>query len=326
VEQRVRAFAPRAWPLALGIWALGFRSWALGVELWALGTACGKACSTPSDFGWSGQRRKPRARSLLTAAALILVVATVPAPAADAPLPELTQPVNDFAHVIDPSSSQAIEDLSRRLQAATGDVIVVATVPTVEPYADIREYAVKLFENHGRGIGEKGKDNGVLVLVAVKERRVWIEVGYGLEQWITDGFAGETSRDYMVPEFRNGRYGPGMLKGVTRIVGRIAQGRNVTLTGVEPPGEPEGARSQIPIWAVILFFVVIILLSRIGGGPGRRTRYWGGGPWSGWSSGVGPFGGGWTGGGFGGGVGGGFGGFGGFGGGRSGGGGGGGSW
>jgi uncharacterized protein len=267
-------------------------------------------------------------KAIFAASALFAIVASAfsrTALAAD-PLPALTQPVNDFAHVVDARSAAEMDRMIRALEATTGDVVVVVTVPTVEPYADVREYVVKLFENQGRGIGQKGKDNGVLILLALKERRVQIEVGYGLEQWITDGFAGETSRDYMVPEFRNGRYGPGLLKGVTRIVGRIAQGRNVTLTGVEPPRGPEGARSQIPIWAVILFFVVIILLSRIGGGPGRRTRYWGGGPWSGWSSGVGPFGGGWTGGGFGGGVGGGFGGFGGFGGGRSGGGGGGGSW
>ena len=103
--------------------------------------------------------------------------------------------------------------MSRALQAATGDVVVVATVPTIEPYGDIREYAVKLFENHGRGIGEKGKDNGLLILLAVKERRVWVEVGYGLEQWITDGFAGETSRQVMAPEFRAGRYGAGLRLG-----------------------------------------------------------------------------------------------------------------
>ena len=52
-----------------------------------------------------------------------------------------------------------------------------------------------MFENHGKGIGEKGKDNGVLVVLAVDDRQVWIEVGYDLEGFITDGFAGETSRD-----------------------------------------------------------------------------------------------------------------------------------
>jgi len=56
--------------------------------------------------------------------------------------------------------------MSRALQAKTGDVVVIATVPTVEPYADINEYAVKLFENHGRGVGTKGKDNGALIVLA----------------------------------------------------------------------------------------------------------------------------------------------------------------
>src|SRR5262245_52764065 len=110
------------------------------------------------------------------------------------PLPAITGPVNDFAKVIDASSAAELDRMIRTLQTATGDVVVVVTVPTVEPYADVREYAVKLFENQGRGIGEKGKDNGLLILLALKERRVWVEVGYGLEQWITDGFSGETSR------------------------------------------------------------------------------------------------------------------------------------
>src|SRR3990170_4140642 len=72
-------------------------------------------------------------------------------------LPELVEPVNDFAHVIDQASAASIDQMSRALEAASGDAIVVATVPTIEGWADIREYAVRLFENHGRGIGEKGR-------------------------------------------------------------------------------------------------------------------------------------------------------------------------
>ena len=245
----------------------------------------------------------------------------------NADLPTLTAPVNDFAHIIDQGSATTIDRLSRSLQAASGDVVVVVTVPTVEPYADIKEYAVKLFENHGQGIGEKGKDNGVLVLLAVKERRVWIEVGYGLEQWITDGFAGRTSRDDMVPEFRNGQYGAGLAAGVGRIVQRIAEGRHVSLQNVQLPAARPSPASQFP-WGLVLFIIIMIALNRISRGPGRGLRRWGGGGWSGWSSGIGPFGGGmWGGGGWGGGGwSGGGGGFGGFGGGRSGGGGGGGGW
>ena len=244
---------------------------------------------------------------------------------ADAPLPMLDRPVNDLADVIDAAAEQQIEDLSRSLQRATGDVIVVVTVPSIEPFADIREYAVRLFENHGRGIGEKGKDNGLLILLAVKERRVWIEVGYGLEQWITDGFAGETSRDDMVPEFRAGRFGAGLLNGTTRIAARIAEQRHVALPGLDALGDrqPRGA-PQLSLPIILVIFAVIVLLSFGAGGPGRRFRGRRS-PWGGWSSGVGPFGGGFGGGGWGGG--GGFGGgFGGFGGGRSGGGGGGGGW
>src|SRR6185436_7642023 len=110
-------------------------------------------------------------------------------------------------------------------------------------------------------------------------------------------------------EFRNGRYGPGLLAGTERLIGRIAQGRNVTLDGVRAPRalrrEPEG--SPISLRAIVVIVILILIVSRIGGGRGGRRRYWGGGPWSGWSSGVGPFGGGW-GGGLGGGFGGGFGG------------------
>src|SRR5882672_583707 len=115
---------------------------------------------------------------------VLLARSAKPQSSASSALPELTQPVNDFAQVIDRASAAEIDRMSRALQAKTGDVVVVATVPTIEPYGTIDEYTVKLFENHGRGIGGKGKDNGVLILLAIKQRRVRIEPGYGLEPWI----------------------------------------------------------------------------------------------------------------------------------------------
>lgn len=246
-------------------------------------------------------------------------------------LPELTQPVNDFANVIDPASEQAMDSLIRSLQQASGDVVVVATVDTFAPYADIREYAVKLFENRGRGIAQRGKDNGLLVVLAVTDRQVWVEVGYDLEQFITDGFAGETSRQSMAPEFRRGAYGAGLLAGVSQIITRIAERRNVSLQGLrpaQPPPAPDiGSGGTVLLALFVTFIVINALAARLRGTRRFHRRRWGGGSWSGWHSGVGPFGGGLGGfGGRGGGFGGGFGGFGGFGGGRSGGGGGGASW
>jgi len=268
-------------------------------------------------------------RGLGTRVVLLLFVLTTataaspqsPASGSDRDLPLLTAPVNDFAHIIDSESAAEIDRISRALEGATGDTIVVVTVQTFEPYADIEEYAVKLFENHGRGIGHKGKDNGVLIVASMKPRRIRIEVGYDLEQWITDGFAGETIREFIAPLSRQEQYGPALLAGVERIAGRIAQARGISLDGLQVPRPVRRPTSQgLPLWLIILVFILFALLGRTG--RRRGPRYWGGGPWSGWSSGVGPFGGGWSsggGGGFGGG-------FGGFGGGRSGGGGASGSW
>jgi len=239
---------------------------------------------------------------------------------------QLTQPVNDFADVVDPSSEAEMDALIRSLQQASGDVVVVATVKTFQPYADIREYAVKMFENGGRGIGQRGRDNGLLVLLAVDDRDVRVEVGYDLEEFIPDGFAGEISRQYMAPEFRRGDYGAGLLAGVSRIIQRIADRRNVTLQGVrrDPERAPDTGSGGNILFALFVLFIVINALA----GRMRHRRRGFRGRWGGpaiWTSGVGPFGGGF--GGWGGGRSGGFGGgFGGFGGGRSGGGGGGASW
>lgn len=238
--------------------------------------------------------------------------------AQDRGIPRLTAPVNDFADVIDPAAEAQLDELIRRLQNATGDVMVVATIKTFQPFGDLPSYAEEMFENGGQGIGAKGKDNGVLIVLAIDDRQVRIETGYGLEGFITDGFAGETSRR-MVPFFREAEYGPGLVAGATRVAERIAQGRNVDLALAPPPQAQTRRRDgsggfPIGFWVILL----IIFLNMMKGGRRRRR----------WVSGVGPFGGGfgggyrgggWGGGGFGGG-------FGGFGGGRSGGGGGGASW
>ena len=256
--------------------------------------------------------------------AVLCVAASAPRAQERQAPPALDGAVNDFANVIAPGDEAAIARVSEALRQASGDVIVVATVKTIAPWADARSYAVEMFENAGRGIGATGQDNGLLVLLALDERQVWIEVGYGLEPYITDGFAGETSRQTMVPRFRDGDFGGGLRAGVERLAARIAEGRGVTLPEevVPPPASRRGPGS-LPIPGFLIALILYLIISNIAGRRPRR-RGWGR-HWSGWSSGVGPFGGGF-GGGFGGSSGGFGGGFGGFGGGRSGGGGGGASW
>jgi uncharacterized protein len=267
----------------------------------------------------------------LAHACVLALCLTLQASASQPSVPELTAPVNDFANVIDAGDEAQLDALIRKLQAASGDVIAVATVKTFQPAADIRVYANEMFENHGKGIGQKGKDNGMLVVLAVDDRAVWAEVGYDLEGIITDGFAGQISRETMVPFFRNANYGDGLVAGVDAFARRIAEARNVELDGVpvrQPARNRDDGDGGIPL-VLILFlamFVINIVRGAIntltGGRRGRRRRRWGsmvgpfGGGYGGWHSGGSSWGGGGS---FGGG-------FGGFGGGRSGGGGGGASW
>jgi len=260
--------------------------------------------------------RRP-ARLWVVSIVLCLCAWALPARAQTAP-PELTAPVNDFADVIDPASERAIDSLVRQLQNASGDVLIVATVKTFQPWADLKSYAVEMFENGGKGIGAKGKDNGVLIVLALDDRQVWIETGYDIEGFVTDGFAGETSRA-MTPFFRSGDYGQGLLAGATSVAQRIAQGRNVALDAA-PIRAPRAERSgpRVPVGLIVILLIIFLNMMN-GGGRGRGMRRGGR-----WISGVGPFGGGFGGGGSWGGGGGGFGG--GFGGGRSGGGGGGAGW
>jgi uncharacterized protein len=255
----------------------------------------------------------------LALAAICILTCVLPA-GAQTTLPALTEPVNDFAHVIDAASAAELDRIIRVLQTTTGDVVVVTTIDTFAPYATIEEYALKLFER--AGIGTRKADSGALVLLAVKDRRVRIEVGYGLEEFITDGFAGDTIRTEMLPAFRDGAYGPGLVAGTTRVIQRIAKGRGVTLDNVALPARPQQhAPSGGPsIWTIVVIILFLALMNRFGGTGGGITPYGRGrrSTWSGWHGGLGGFGGGFGGGGGGG--------FGGFGGGRSGGGGASGGW
>ena len=269
-----------------------------------------------SPFGGTRQRLVALVLGCLLLAATL--AAAQPAP------PALTETVNDFAGIIDAASRAELDRRIRALRDTTGDTIVIATVPTFKPYGSIDEYAVKMFENHGHGIGDKGKDNGLLIVVAVQDRALRLEVGYGLEAIVPDGFAGEV-RDIIRPHFREGKYGEGLLAGTTRLINRIAEERHVTVPDVPIERTQPAARTRDIPFPLLFWIALAIFIIIRNNRPGRR-RYWGG-PWSGWTGGVGGFGGGGFGGfgGFGGGGGGG-GGFGGFGGGGSGGGGASGSW
>ncbi len=242
------------------------------------------------------------------AAVLLMIVATVcqtgHAEAADAPFPRPTGAVNDFAGVIPQEQRAAMESLAREVLQKTGTAVVVATVSTVgDRTAD--DYATRLYESWG--IGKKGEDKGVLILLALKERRVRIETGYGVEGILPDGVVGEILRLHVLPLLKQGDYGHGLLNAMTTVSDIIARNAGVTLTGKPQlqPTQPDGAMPVSPFTLILLFILVMLMLFTATGrqllallllsGAGRGGRYYGGGYSGGSGGGFGGFGGGFGG-------------------------------
>jgi uncharacterized protein len=238
--------------------------------------------------------------------------------------PAPTGHLNDFAHVVDPTHADSIESLAVELQQKTGAELAVVTTPDLGG-EEIDAAATELISRWG--IGRKGENDGVLILLALAERRVRIEPGYGLEGVLPDGRCGFIIRHVMGPDLSADRFGPGLLRGAQSVAAAIAKEKGVELTGtagIVPPPVNAGGTEAGGIFLLLFLLVVFLVL---GNAFNRATR--GRRGWSDWSGRGGGWYGPWGGGGFGGlgGLGGGggnrggFGGFGGFGGGMSGGGG-----
>jgi uncharacterized protein len=228
--------------------------------------------------------------------------------------------VNDFAGVLDAPTLASLNDLCQQIDQKAKAQIAVVTVKSLDGQDPV-SYAVALYQKWG--IGAKGKDRGVLILLATDDHKYWTTVGYGLEGILPDGKVGGFGRD-MVPQLRSGDYAGAVTSITSRVATVIAQDAGVSLENAPrvamPRRQPSNNGGGVAAFVVIL--IIIIVLSSLRGGGGLLgfllgLLLSGGGGFGGGRGGYG-------GGGFGGGGGGG--GFGGFGGGSTGGGGAGGSW
>jgi len=155
------------------------------------------------------------------AALLFALLSAAPAPAAD--IPYLTGRIVDTAQILSPDARTRLTATLKAHEQATSNQIVVLTVPTIQPEG-IEEYAVDVF--NGWKLGQQGRNNGILVIVVPQDRRMRIEVGYGLEPILTDAMAGAIIRDVMAPAFRRADYDAGVENGVAAIIARL-EGRTV---------------------------------------------------------------------------------------------------
>jgi len=175
--------------------------------------------------------------------------------------------VNDFANVISPQYEQKLTQVTGELLKKTGVSVVVVTMPDIGG-EDYNEYANRLYA--AWGIGKKGQDRGVLIFVTLKERKMRIETGYGIEGLIPDGLAGEIRDQYIVPYLKRNQFGEGLLNGTLAIASIIAKDARVNLTGQVPVKRP--ARRGSGLLALAPIFLLLLVLFSMG--RGRRGGLW----------------------------------------------------
>ncbi|MEW6610885.1 MAG: YgcG family protein [Patescibacteria group bacterium] len=172
--------------------------------------------------------------------------------------------VTDAAQLLTSEEKQTLEATLSDFKQQTGDEIAVVTIPSLEG-EPIEDYAVKLFEQWG--IGQKEKDNGLLILVAKEDRAVRIEVGYGLEPVINDAKAGRIIRDIMAPAFQKEQYGAGLQSAVEAILGELKG---------EPTLVEETPSHNIKLNSQIVYLLIIFIIY-LGSFLARSKRWWPGG-------------------------------------------------
>lgn len=198
--------------------------------------------------------------------------------------------VNDYVGILEPGQRAALEEKLRRYNDTTSTQITLVIVKTTEPYP-IGDFAFQV----GRkwGVGQKDKNNGLVLAWATGDRKIYIATGYGLEGAIPDAVANRIIDNVIVPAFKQQRYYEGLDAATTEIIQR-AQGEYKA----DPSGEGDGGDGFMLILMIFIIILIIFWLIRRGGG-GNRYRGGGGGGWfipyttyTGWGSSSGSWGGG----------------------------------
>ncbi|MGE0360409.1 MAG: YgcG family protein [Vicinamibacterales bacterium] len=205
----------------------------------------------------------------------MLLVATLtagpPGAIAQASLPAPTGAVSDFANLLADGDEARLTRVVADVEQATTAEIAVATVPSLDGLT-VEEYATKLFA--AWGVGQAGKDNGVLILVAPSEREMRIEVGYGLEGVLPDGLAGQIIRETFLPAFRADDYPRGIVEGTERVAAIVKRNEPLTeeqLQALASAGSGSSNDALLP-FVLIPFFGIFVAIGSGFAGAGLRTR------------------------------------------------------
>jgi uncharacterized protein len=257
--------------------------------------------------------QKPLWLKVIWAAFLLSFLVLWSAAAQAAPkFPELTGRVVDEAGLLSPEVEADLTLKLKGLEDATSDQMVIVTVKSLQDYP-IEDYGYQLGRSWGMGQdgskanaqGQKLKDNGLILLIAPNDRKVRIEVGYGLEPVITDAYSSLVIRNTLVPAFREGQFEQGIVAATDTLIQQLSIDRGVAIQKAQAAAQASGQTQEVPAWliiVIILFFLIFgrgwlpfLLLNSVlnsGGGSG-----WSGGGGGGLGGGFGGGGGGFGGGG-----------------------------
>ncbi|MFH1017229.1 MAG: TPM domain-containing protein [Pseudomonadota bacterium] len=209
-------------------------------------------------------------------AALLLLV-SAPSWAAELAAPTLTRRVTDQTGTLSAAQIDQLESFLSEFETKTSNQIVALLIPSLEG-REIREFGVDVAQKNKAG--QKGKDNGALLLIAKNDRKISIEVGYGLEGVLPDAVCDQIIRHEITPRFRAGDYFGGIQAGLTSIA-NAAIGQYKTPERSRGSGNPLAAlllRMLFPLLFIILFLQAIVRSHRVSSGGYRRgPGFWGGG-------------------------------------------------
>ena len=216
--------------------------------------------------------RRPKAWAVLPLVlAALLAVGTA---WAALQFPALSGRVVDEAHLLTEAERQSLDEALKAHEDATGNQVIVVTLNSLQG-TSIEDYGYQL--GRAWGIGREGKNDGALLIVAPKERKIRIEVGYGLEGVLTDAASRLIIERIILPAFRSGQFGPGIVAGTGAILKMLAD--EAEPLPKQPARSEREASSLLPLLLLAVFFLLVWLAyrNRGGGGPGAGPGGFGAG-------------------------------------------------
>ena len=214
-------------------------------------------------------------------------------------VPRLTGRVNDYANILTSGQKTSFESFLKKVETASSAQVVLLTINSLEG-GNLEDFSMTVSEKWK--VGQKDKDNGVILLIVVKDKKIRIEVGYGLEGVLTDLKCGYIIRQLIVPGFKKGKFYDGINEGLTAITGLITKEYEISpeqLKEFEKRTSTEKKQSAISAITIFIIFFLSIFLKRRNRRGYRGTSFWfgagggsGGFSGGGFSGGGGSFGGG----------------------------------